>query len=232
MQIYIPTQSADDWKPLLASPEKHWKPGYSAYALAHCWQSAKGFPPEIAQLFQTTAHEPFQDIQPLLAIPEHKVALPGRGTASQNDLFVLARSGHDLISIMVEGKVDESFGPSVGHWKTDEEGFTENKQARFIGLCSAVGLTDVPDTIYYQLLHRLASAVIEAQRYTAVHAIMIVHSFSTKGSHWKAFVDFVDLFSQVPERGLLIPVGAIGGIQLWVGWASGNNRYLRPASEG
>ncbi|HUN09927.1 MAG TPA: hypothetical protein PLQ56_25210 [Aggregatilineales bacterium] len=227
MQFYIPTQSADDWKPLLASPEKQWKPGYSAYALAHCWQAANGFPPEIAQLFRTTAHEPFEDIQPLLAIPEHKVPLPGRGLASQNDLFVLAKSGHKLISIMVEGKVDESFGPSVGQWKTNGEGFTENKQARFMGLCSAVGLTDVPDTIHYQLLHRLASAVIEAQRYTAAHAIMIVHSFSTKGSHWKAFVDFVDLFRQVPERGMLTSIGAIGGIQLWVGWASGNSLYLQ-----
>jgi hypothetical protein len=32
--ISIPTQAPDDWQKLLAAPEKHWRIGYSAKALA------------------------------------------------------------------------------------------------------------------------------------------------------------------------------------------------------
>ena len=42
----VPTTSINDWKELLASPEKHWREGYSAHALATRWQDAKGFPPD------------------------------------------------------------------------------------------------------------------------------------------------------------------------------------------
>jgi hypothetical protein len=52
----------------------------------------------------------------LLAIPEYKVSLPGWGAASQNDIFCLARTQHGLVSIMVEGKVNEPFGPLVKEW--------------------------------------------------------------------------------------------------------------------
>lgn len=41
--IYIPTTSPEDWRRLLAEPDKHWKRGYSARALACCWET-EGFP--------------------------------------------------------------------------------------------------------------------------------------------------------------------------------------------
>ena len=43
-KIYIPADSPADWQRLLAEPEKHWKSGYSAKALAHCWDAADDFP--------------------------------------------------------------------------------------------------------------------------------------------------------------------------------------------
>ncbi|MFA7012304.1 MAG: hypothetical protein WC202_05045, partial [Desulfobacterales bacterium] len=46
-------------------------------------------------------------------LPEHKVPLPGGSRSSQNDIWVLARSKGQLISIAVEGKVSETFGPTV-----------------------------------------------------------------------------------------------------------------------
>jgi hypothetical protein len=39
-RILVPTQSAQDWKRLLAEPEKHWKPGYSAILMAQSWEIA------------------------------------------------------------------------------------------------------------------------------------------------------------------------------------------------
>jgi hypothetical protein len=50
-------------------------------------------------------------------VPEFKVPLPGGAHASQNDIFVLARSTAGPISIMVEGKVNESFGPALREWR-------------------------------------------------------------------------------------------------------------------
>ena len=42
--FYMPTKEPESWKAGLADLVKHWKPGYSAYALAHAWEDSKGFP--------------------------------------------------------------------------------------------------------------------------------------------------------------------------------------------
>lgn len=56
--FYIPTSGVDDWKKLLAHPEKHWREGYSAHALATRWQGTGDFPAEISKVF--AAGGPFQ----------------------------------------------------------------------------------------------------------------------------------------------------------------------------
>jgi hypothetical protein len=100
--IYIPTTSADQWAPLLADPIKHWRTGYSARSLAYSWQEANGFPKEVRQALATS--DTFRDLELLLAIPEHQVPLPGGVRPSQNDIWVLAKTGNDLVSVAVEGK--------------------------------------------------------------------------------------------------------------------------------
>jgi hypothetical protein len=113
-RIYIPTTATEDWRKLLASPEKHWKTGYSAWELANCWESAKGFPASLRAMFARSENPALQKLELLLAIPEYRVGMPGGGHASQNDLFILAQAADDsLVSISVEGKVDESFGQTV-----------------------------------------------------------------------------------------------------------------------
>ena len=53
----------------------------------------------------------------LLAFPEYKVSIPPyKGRPSQNDIFVLAKSGSDLVTITVEGKVSEPFDLTVAEW--------------------------------------------------------------------------------------------------------------------
>jgi hypothetical protein len=94
-KIYVPTTGPDDWRQLLADPCTQWETGFSARAFAYCWQDAEGLPKEIADVLRTDHNEPTL----LLALPEHKVHLPGSAlAASQNDLFALIRVGPRTIA--------------------------------------------------------------------------------------------------------------------------------------
>ena len=166
-KIYIPAVSADQWAQFLADPVKHWRKGYSARTLAYSWQEANGFPIEVQRFLATQ----FPDIELLLAFPEHQVPLLGGSRPSQNDIWVLARSAGNLISIAVEGKVSETFGPTVQEWRAEA---SSGKSERLNFLCGQLGIqSDVPDTLRYQLLHRTVSALIEATRFGAAHAVML-----------------------------------------------------------
>jgi hypothetical protein len=68
-------------------------------------------PAEVADVLQRSPW--FAQTELLLAIPEHKVRLPGAGRASQTDLWLLIRTPTALASVAVEGKVDEPFGETV-----------------------------------------------------------------------------------------------------------------------
>ena len=223
-KICVPTHGVEDWQALLADPVKHWKTGYSAKALAYSWEEAKGFPEEIKALLLTATDSAFDQIEPLLVIPEHKVPLPGGSTESQNDAFVLARTPDSLVSITIEGKVSESFGPTLGEWYRDP---SSGKTDRLNYLKKQIGLSgDLSLGIRYQLLHRTASAVIEAKQYHAQNAVMIVHSFSQESMWFDDFAVFVQLYGEKAEVGTLICAANIDGIDLYLGWAKGNLRYL------
>jgi hypothetical protein len=71
----VPTQVPDDWRGLLAQPDLHWKAGYSAMTLANAWETADGLPREVRAALDTAPE--LRDLEPLLIIPEYKVALPG-----------------------------------------------------------------------------------------------------------------------------------------------------------
>ena len=79
---------------------------------------------------------------------------------------------------MVEGKVNESFGPRLGEWRSEA---SSGKEKRLKFLLDTLGLNVAPnDEVRYQLLHRAAWAIIEGERYRAVAALLLVHSFSEK----------------------------------------------------
>lgn len=44
-KFYVPSTGPDDWQTLLGDPVKHWRTGYSAKTLAHCWEGAGGLVP-------------------------------------------------------------------------------------------------------------------------------------------------------------------------------------------
>ena len=226
----VPTSGVADWKKRLADPEKHWRSGYSAKALAHAWEEAGGFPPEISALFAHSGEPRFRKIDLLLAIPEYDVPLPGGQHPSQNDIFALARVSAGLMTIMVEGKVAEPFGPTLEEWRKEA---SAGKEERFRFLVSKLGLkTLLPAGIRYQLLHRAASAVIEAERYLAHDAVMLVHAFGRNGApdpvSFADYAAFARLFGSKAENGKLIRLGTIANVTLWAGWVRGDERFLNP----
>ena len=227
-QIYMPTVAPDDWKRGLTDPDLHWKVGYSARALASCWENykLKGLPPEINHIFRETSKSAFNKISLLIGLPEHHVILPGGSRASQNDLFLLAKdSNSDLISITVEGKVNETFGPTLDEWKTT---WTSGKAERLAYIQSALGISqELPGSTRYQLLHRTASAVVEAMRFNAKSAIMIVHSFSTSDMWFDDFKAFVQLYKREAQIGQLIPLNTANGIDIYTAWVKGDAKWLQ-----
>src|SRR4051794_6117141 len=82
-RIYIPTTGSHDWQWLLAQPALHWKHGASAMALADAWEHAGSWPKPVAAALGSNPE--LADLELLLALPEHEVALPGGSRASQTD---------------------------------------------------------------------------------------------------------------------------------------------------
>jgi hypothetical protein len=72
----------------------------------------------------------------------------------------------------------------------------------------------------YQLFHRTASAIYEAQRYRSTTALMLVHSFSGKRRGWAEFAAFVraiDL-SENPKPGEILGPKHVEAVELYAAW--------------
>jgi hypothetical protein len=220
--IYIPSQSPEDWRRFLAEPDKQWKAGYSAQALAYAWEEAKGFPDSVRSVFEKS--ELLRSAEPLIGIPEHQVPLPGGSRPSQNDLWVLGRLESGLISIAVEGKVSEPFGPTVEKWLVEA---SAGKRVRLAYLLSILGLEqDVLGSLRYQLLHRTASAIIEARRFRARYAMMMVHSFNQENKWFEDYREFVERFGAQPRVNDVVSVGQVSDVGLFFAWVKGDSKYL------
>ena len=212
-----PIKRPEDIIPHLAKQERHWKKGYSAYELAYSWVGAKGIPnPVVAVLHQA---EEFLGMELIEGFFEKETDLRSRGRPSQTDLLALIGDGEGFAVLGIEGKVDEPFGPLVSEWLVDA---SANKRARLSVLQETMGLADHDvSNLRYQLLHRTAAAVYEAQRYKIRRAVMLVHSFSDGHSWFDDFRAFADAIG-TPVSGtneLSAKVG-VEGISLRLGWVA------------
>jgi hypothetical protein len=161
----------------------------------------------------------------MLAVPEFKVPLPGGVRASQNDIFVLARSSSGPVAIMVEGKVGESFGPTLDEWRSEA---SPGKKKRLRFLLGSLGLATVPEgTVRYQLLHRAASAIITGEQYRAAAGVLVIHSFSQERTGWTDYQAFTSLFGVEAELGSVQRLGGASKIPLFGVWVVGNPRFLQ-----
>jgi hypothetical protein len=175
-------------------------------------------------LRQTT--EPLlANLDPVLAVPEFKVPLPGGSRASQNDVFVLARSSAGPVCIMVEGKVNESFGPTLDEWRADA---SPGKEKRLDFLLRTLSISALPKgDIRYQLLHRAASAIITGEQHHAMAAIVLVHSFSEQRTGWPDYEEFIGLFGVQPVIGVVQRLTNAPCIPLFGAWVSGDCTFLK-----
>lgn len=230
LPIYVPATSPDSWRQFLKDPEKHWKTGYSARTLAHSWHDADGMPSEIATMLATSDGNALTQLQPLLVAPEWKTPIAGKGEPPHSDVFVLAKAlDNQLVTMTIEGKVDESFGTNnqaVRDWKL--AGNDDNRRIRLDFLLDKLSLAEhLADDLAYQLIQRTASAVVEAERFNAKYAIMIVHSFSPTHSNWRVFHGFAQAFGKDIKVGELVEISRYKDIPIYIGWAQGDPRYLR-----
>lgn len=222
-KILVPVTSPEDWKQFLTEPEKQWKSGYSARSLAFCWQEADGMPPEVLSVLGQVPS--LKNLKTIFAIPEHKVPLPGGVMASQNDVWVLGESSSGLVSIAVEGKVSEPFGPTVGEWLENK---TTGKEKRLKFLCSKLGFDYPPPfNVRYQLLHRTVSAILEAKRFRTNEAVMVVHTFSQTNEWLKDYQYFLSLFGLEAEINQAVTVKIVDEINLSFAWVHGSEKYLK-----
>jgi hypothetical protein len=223
--IFAFTSGPGDWQRLLSDPVKHWRIGYSARTLAYSWEAADGFPPEVERSLGGAGDPLLADLSPVVAAPEFKVPLPGGTRPSQNDVFILARSAAGPVCIMVEGKVEEPFGPTLGEWKLDaSKGKTQ--RLRFLNRVLRLEV-DPPDSVRYQLLHRAASAVITAEQYRAVAAVLLIHSFSRERSSWSDYSSFTHLFGVDPVEAAVQRLGGASGVPLYGVWVVGDQSFLK-----
>lgn len=221
--IFPFSRGPQDWQSLLADPVKHWRRGYSARTLAHSWEDAQGFPAEVAGVFAASVDPLLVNLAPVLAIPEFKVPLPGGSRPSQSDIFVLARADAGPITIMVEGKVREPFGQTVGDWLA---GASDGKRARLRFLQEQLGLDGCDNALRYQLLHRATSAIVVGTQYRAAAAIMLVHSFCQERSWWDDYRAFTAAFGIQAECGVLQRLGKETPIPFFAAWVVGDPKYL------
>jgi len=221
-KIYLPSQNPNEWAQLLAEPDKQWKQGYSARALAHSWQEADDFPPEVKTVLLAVPE--FSNLELLLALPEHRVPLPGSSRPSQSDIWSLARAEGNLVSIAVEGKVSEPFGPTLREWLV---GVSPGKLERLKFIYTQLGLiAPPPDGLRYQLFHRTASAIIEAKRFNATHAIMLIHSFSQTDEWFEDYQAFVAIFGGLASVNRIVSIPFRPEISLHFAWVRGDAKFL------
>jgi hypothetical protein len=217
-RVLVPLRKPSDWKALLGDPDRHWRAGYSAMATASSWLAAEGLPPEIKVVFGPAA-----DL--LLAIPEHRVPMPGRGADSQCDVFALVRSEGQTHAVAIEAKVHESFDKTLAEWQSDG---SPGKTRRLEGICAILGCSKPPGHLRYQLFHRTAAAVVEARRFSTEGAAMIVQSFAPDHRWSEDFMEFSEFLGARASPGNPATLTRDDGLFLRLAWVSGDPRFLQP----
>ena len=225
MNLYLPSCDPEDWKKLLTDPDKQWKKEYSARTLAESWIESGDIPTSVKNVFENSELDLFKEIEILFAFPEYKVSLPPTyGHPSQNDLFLLGKSGEELISIPVEGKVSEPFDKKVAKWLDGSPG----KRERLEYICAELGLDlSSVQQIRYQLLHRTVSALIMAKKLNAKNALMMVHSFSECNEGLSDFQQFASIMNVKIGPNEIKRVKTVSGKTLYLAWVIRDKKFLK-----
>ena len=216
-RLHVPLRRPEDVIPHLGAPH-HWKEGRSAKSLVDQWWTANDFPPTIRALLDQAPE--WRGAELVDAFAERCTDLgDGRASHSQSDLLAVVGLADGLGVISIEAKVDEGFDRTVDVWRAQP---SPGKSVRLDKLCTLFNLNpNNVGALRYQLLHRTASAVIEARRYRAKHCAMIVQSWSTDRD---GFADYATFFAALGlhdlEPGRISRLLSIAGVELRTGWSA------------
>jgi hypothetical protein len=230
-RLFIPSLGPTDWRRLLADPAIQWKRYKSALEMAVCWEAAReserGLPPEVAETLDSI--DQLRGAELLIGLPEHKVSFEGGGHPSQNDLWAILRVGRELVSMAVEAKAGEALGDIVKDWLSKDSKHSgknrdrSGKPDRLNDLNRRLAISDADvSLIRYQLLHRTASALKEAERFGARTAVMLVQSFNRAQDEesWKDFAEFGRIMGVAAKEGVLAQSPRATDVPLFIGWVT------------
>jgi hypothetical protein len=224
-RIFVPTHGGSDWQLLLAKPILHWKKGASAMTTAASWEAAdEALPPEISGLLDSSGVEELGSLVLLAAIPEWETQMEGGNTTSKTDVLALCRNGLGLCVVAVEAKVNEDFGPLVEEKRKEA---SPGQSARLEYLRQLLGLSSLPDSIRYQLLHRTASALLTARLFHARTAVMLVQAWRDRGAAQNDFNRFRELLGAREVSAGVYSVPAEKPPGLFMSWCQGDPKFLQ-----
>ena len=217
-RILIPSLGPSSWRAFLADPIVHWRRGKSAWELSVAWEAASksssGIPAEIVKALEKCPT--FRGAELIIAVPEHRVTLDDERRPSQNDLWLILWTRHGYTSVTVEAKAGEEFDKPIDQWLRED---SKGKDARLRFLNNTLCLAGTcPCHIRYQLLHRTASAILEARRCHFPLALMMVQSFEESRSSWADYAAFASHLGLTAERGVVVGPRQVDTIDLYLAW--------------
>ena len=213
----MPLRVPEDVIPHLGAAH-HWKEGRSAKSLVDQWWATNDFPAPIRALLDQA--DEWRGAELVDAFVERCTSLAdGRPSDSQSDLLAVVGLPDRLGVLSIEAKVDEGFDRTVSEWLARP---SAGKEVRLTKLCALFGLDPASvGLLRYQLFHRTASAVIEARRYRATQAAMIVQSWSPRADGFDDYSRFcVAIGLGEPSLDQISPAISIGGVVLRLGWSA------------
>lgn len=203
-----PLKTIDDW--IEAVGRKNWVPSYSAYECAMRWRGVTSVLPEpLNYVMRNSGIEVLQGLRPESIVAEHAVFLDTLTTPSRTDIMAFcSNSTHDRVVVAVEAKSREPFSDRVFRWIRTADRTVSAQQQKLFDVSNAIVVRkerrlaflnqvlgtniDINSELRYQLVHRTASAVLEARNLRAKAAIVVIQAFQPSVENLFDFSDYLD----------------------------------------
>ena len=154
----------------------------------YAWLKAGDIPVRVLNVLETCSA--FAGACLLKAFFEQKTDLKTAGRWSQTELLAKLQIDDGLAVVGVHGKARETFGELVSTWLSKPGDW---KRSRLERLCADMELgLEAARGLRYQLLHRTAATLYEAEQRGAQVALMLVHSFSPDDQSFDDFQSFTE----------------------------------------
>ena len=181
----------------------------AAIAAVDRWEAVKGVPPEISKILGADAKLRY-------AIPGHIVPISGGPGPSRCDVFALVETENGVGAIGIFA-TDDGFDVTVRDWLN---GGVVDGKGRLGVVCRTLEIqAQQTEELRYQLLHRMAAAIIKADK-RAKFVGLIIQSFSQGQKGLEDFKDFCRLLgAEDVLPGKPFWVTRPSGRRILLGWA-------------